>query len=299
MQHSLRISFFPAAAYPQLRPISIDPHHHSGSDGDLHGKYGGALADSSMPQPAGRSLATRSQNPHLPPVAPVAPSLHTISTGLHAYTAAATAGAGPVGPSGTGRGRDSNKQKPDSALRSLGARSVPAAQAAAAAVMSASGHSMVSVPATALQASDQLAGLVIKGPGEAAGLGKSSGGLLQSMKKGLGKLSVSLGKGSKVDSAAGQSGDSSDDESGLDSKEEVQAGDEELADARHWLVSGGSSKVLIGSIAPIAAATPLPTSWLWAAACAHYDDMPAATCSYFSTLAECLLITLAGCYMQV
>lgn len=253
--------------------LSTSPYQQSGSDGDLHGRFastGGAYPDnssSSTQPPSMRSLATRSQNPHLPPVAPVAPSLYTISTGFNAYAAAAAAAAGASGSGNDGRGRDGCKKSMEAGIsRSLGAKSVPAAQAAAAMAAAAARGRMGPSPAAAGASSfsDQLTTISSVGPTPAppaaaaavaaaagASLSKNSGGgLLDSVKRGISKMSVSLGKGSRVSrSASGVAGDSSDDESGYNSlykssafassKGDAAANEEELADARHWLVSGG------------------------------------------------------------
>lgn len=192
-----------------------------------------------------RSLATRSVNPHIPPVALIAPSLYTISAGLGAYQLGA---AGAAGSDRSGGGR---KQRPPGAdHRSLASRSVPAAQAVALAAAAARGRQL---PAAGDAAATAFGSTIVRSEGgEDAELSRpdsSSSSVLNAFQKSMGrmsKISAMLLGGSTAASRAGGEGDSEwedDDDlgkmSGLAGKSSQQGvSDEELADARSWLLSG-------------------------------------------------------------
>lgn len=196
-----------------------------------------------------RSLATRSVNIHAPgmaavaAIAPIAPSLYTISTGLGGYKPGAAAAAIAAGADQTALARRTGVE------RSLGCQSVPAAAAARSRLTP--GAADAALTATPFGSdtvnNDDTADA-------AAGANSSSSAL-----NALGRISKAMGRLSKVSafitgntsrgaSRAGGDGDSSDWEGSFyglgkmsgygGSSIQMGVSLEELADARSWLLSG-------------------------------------------------------------
>jgi hypothetical protein len=110
-----------------------------GSQGELQGQAAGsrfAAGPGSMTAASSSSsLATRSINPHIPPVAPVTSSLYKVSTGLGGYkpgvsAAVATAAAVAVIPTGDSAGvnSSSSRRQQQGVSRSLACSSMPVQQ---------------------------------------------------------------------------------------------------------------------------------------------------------------------------
>jgi hypothetical protein len=229
------------------------------------------------------SLATRSINPHIPPVAPVASSLFKVSTGLGGYkpgvsaaVATAAAVAAAAADSAASGSSSRRQQQQQGTSRSLACRSVPIQQAVAgqaaargrllpsAADLAAAGSRRDDVnDKTSNNTSDNTLNR-----SEAA----APGSMLDVMSKALGRvsrMSVKPGPGSSAAAAAGggsnrggsraggPEGESSDWDDAASSMYKGSHGlgksssygtgsvqgvggvsEEELADARHWLLSG-------------------------------------------------------------
>jgi hypothetical protein len=201
-----------------------------------------------------RSLSTRSSNPHLPRVGPVAPSLYTISTGLAAYgsrgaaqgaSAAAGGGSGADGSSGSRAGGGLPWAGSMKAERGLASQSVPAAGIVAAAAAAAAA---VGAGSKAAAAGGSSSGL---GRGSTGGGSTGSASNLLSMLR----TSIGLGRGSALSGKATGGGllrSSTDGESSTGALGKLSGphrggvfpgfgeheGAADLADARSWLVTG-------------------------------------------------------------
>jgi hypothetical protein len=203
-------------------------------------------SQSVSPNPDLKGLATRSTNPHLPPVAPVAPSLATISTGLAAYSrsSAAAAAAGGGGGDGSVAGSSGKHHQPQGlpwatsgkAERSLASQSVPAAGiVAAAAAAAAVAASVKPAPPKSTAGSTDARSMG----------GGSTGNLLGMLRSSVG-IGRSSGRSGKVTGRAltDDDGEYSDfsrpsDMSKLKGESVIGMCDADLADARSWLVTGG------------------------------------------------------------
>lgn len=179
------------------------------------------------PSMDGKSLATRSNNPHLPAVVAVAPSLSTISTGLAAYNK----GSAAVAAEGSARQPPGLPWGPlGRTERGLAASSVPVAGIVAAAAAAAA--TAAAAPRSTTAGSND----------GSTGGGGGTGNLLSMLRSSVGmsrpssKPGKSMGRAFTDDEEGYSDGDGISDPSKL-----PEMNDADLADARSWLVTGECS----------------------------------------------------------